>query len=100
LFGVFAFVQQATGWITREILRQARSRFPSAFAHELCSLRRGLFKVRQSFSHPGSVELIYGKHSHAALRATGTAGEPLSASTRGVSQRGIHDLNQRLVAGW
>jgi hypothetical protein len=32
------------------------------------------------------------------LRATGTTDQPLAASTGGIGERGIHNLNQRPVS--
>ena len=64
------------------------------------ALRILLFEFYQSLSQPDGVQLIDGKHSHATLRATRPAGQPVAAFLKGIGQRGIHNLNQLLVAGW
>jgi hypothetical protein len=84
LFRLLAFVQQAASWITGKIMRQPGNRFPSALPHASCTLRRALVQFRKSFSEADSIELIDGKHSDAALRASGTTDEPISASARSV----------------
>jgi hypothetical protein len=43
--------------------------------------------------------LIDGKHTDTALPASGTTDQPFSASTRYISQRGVHNLDQLLIAG-
>jgi hypothetical protein len=92
LFRLLAFIQQATDWITGKVLRQPGNRVPSALARPSGALRRTHFQIRKSLPEPRSIELIDGKHSDAALRAPGTAGDPLAASARGVGQRRVHDL--------
>lgn len=96
-FCLFAFVQPATRWITGKIFRRPGNRLPSAFAHAQSTLRRGLLQLSESFTQADGVDLIYGEHSYATLRATWTADEPLSAFTGNLSQRGIHYLDQHLI---
>jgi hypothetical protein len=49
---------------------------------------------------PQRIKLGNGKHSHAALRATNTADQPIAAALRDLSQRRIYDLHQLLVFVW
>jgi hypothetical protein len=60
---------------------------------------RSLLQNRKSGSQPGGIELIYGEHADAALRAAGSTDQPLSTPMSGVGQRGIHNLDQRVIPG-
>ena len=97
LFSLFAFVQQACDRIAREVIRQPGNRFPSALADVTGALRFASFQSGKSLSKSGSIELIDREHSDAALRASGTTGDPVATSASGVGQRRIYDLNQRLI---
>ncbi len=49
---------------------------------------------------PHRIQLTYGKHTDATLRASRTTRQPLAAASRSLSQGGIHDLNERGIPGW
>jgi hypothetical protein len=97
LLSLFAFVQQACDRVAGEVMRQPGNRFPSALAHASGALWFASLQFGKSLPQSGSIELIDWKRSHAALRAAGTADEPLATSARSLGQRRIHDLNQRLI---
>jgi hypothetical protein len=99
LFRILALVQQAAIWIAREVFRKPGNRFPSALTDVGSPAGCGLFQPRKPLPKPGSIELVYGEHSHATLRAAGPADEPLSASMSGIGQGSIHDLDQRVIPG-
>jgi hypothetical protein len=65
--------------------------------HPCGALRSALFQFREAFAEPERIELTYGKHANAALRASGTACEPVAASTRSIGERSVHNLNQGLI---
>jgi hypothetical protein len=97
-FRLFPAIQQPANRVSREILCQPGNRFPSALPRSCGSLRGALFQFREAFAEPERIELTYGKHANAALRTSGTAGEPVAASTRRISERRVHNLNQGLIA--
>ena len=70
------------------------------FEDAIRTLRIFLFEFRQAFSQADGVELINGKHSHATLRATRPASQPLAALLEGIVQGRIYNLDQLLVPGW
>ena len=84
LFRLLAFIQQAAGRISGKILRKPGNRFPRALAHPVRTFRCMLLQIRKSLLETDGVELIYGKHSDAALRTPGTTRQPLAALARGV----------------
>ena len=79
-------------------MRQTTHRLASPFPDVSCTLRREHFEFRETLAQPENVQLIDGKHSDATLRTTRTANEPVAASTRGICQRGVHDLDQLLIS--
>jgi hypothetical protein len=68
-------------------LSQASHCFAGAFAHAISPLGRKLLKLGKSAPQAQGVELIDGKNSDAALRASRPANQPLPAATRSFSQR-------------
>jgi hypothetical protein len=98
LFCLLSLVQQPISRITGEVLRQPGNRFPRPLPHAVGTFRRALSQIRKSFPEPGSIELIYGEDSNAALRATRTADEPLTAFMGGIGERRIYYLNQCLIS--
>jgi hypothetical protein len=95
--GVFSFVEQAARGIAGELRRQTGYRLASALPHPRCTLRRLLLKVGKSSAQASGIELIDGESADAALRATGAAGQPMSASAGHVGERGVDDLDQLLI---
>jgi hypothetical protein len=55
------------------------------------------FKVREAPSQSMGIQLINGKHTNAALRATGAADQPVAAPPLRVDQGSVHDLYQRAI---
>jgi hypothetical protein len=43
---------------------------------------------------PHRIQLVDGKHAHAALRASRTADQPFATAPRSIGQSRIHNLNQ------
>lgn len=64
-----------------------------------CALRIVLGQLRQPPLQARGIELIDGKHSDTALRATLSADQPALASASRISECAIDDLNQLLIAG-
>jgi len=65
-----------------------------------CTLRREHFEIRETLAQPASVKLIDGEHADATLRATWSTNKPAAASTRGICQRAVHDLDQLIYRRW
>ena len=61
--------------------------------HSGRTLRIGGFKFAQPFAQPLRVRLSDGEHSHAALVASGSAGDPGAALAHGLGHRRVHDLD-------
>jgi hypothetical protein len=59
-----------------------------------------LFQVRHSGAQTGRVQLADGEHTDAALRASDTARQPLTAPMNSLGEFRIHDLDELSVAGW
>jgi hypothetical protein len=57
------------------------------------------FKVREAPSQSMGIQLINGKHTNAALRATGAADQPVAAPPLRVGQGSVHDLYQLAIFG-
>ncbi len=66
-------------------------------AHALSSVRFGSRESGEPIPQPHRIELIDGKHSDAALCASPAAGQPRSALSRRLGERGIHDLDEFLI---
>jgi hypothetical protein len=91
-------MQQAASRIPGELPCKPGNGIARAFSHSSATLRRSRFQICKSFPEPDSIELTYGKHANAALRATRTTGEPFAASARRVGKRGVHNLHQLLIS--
>src|SRR6266852_7123415 len=68
--------------------------------HPGSTLGHPLFELAQPVLQPRCIELIDGERTHAALRASRTASQPVAASLRRVSQGRIHNLHQRMISSW
>ena len=63
-----------------------------------CALGIGLFQIRQTMLQAQRVERADGENADATLRASGAAHEPMAATTGGVGEGGVDELNKLLVA--
>lgn len=97
LASLLALAQDSGRGISGKSLRQASDRIPSAFPDRSGTPGMGGLQLRQSSPQSQGIELIDGKGADAALCATRTADEPVSAPACGVGQRGVNDLNQLLI---
>jgi hypothetical protein len=98
IFRLRTFVQHARLRIPGKIRRQPRDRSSRPRANAACPLRIRFFQIGQPVLQPHGIQLMNGKHSHTALRASGMACKPFAAAPRGIRQSSIHDLDQFTVA--
>lgn len=97
LFRLRTFVEHARLSIARKLRRQPLCRISRPQANTPRPLRVRLFKLSQPTLQPDRIQLIDGKHTHAALRASRTTHQPLAATARGIGQSSVHDLEQRPI---
>ncbi len=91
------FVKRARFRVPRKPLRQPRRRFPSPLANPRRPLRVRLFESGQPLLQPNRIQLVDGKHAHAALRASRSTRQPLAAAPRSLGQGSVHDPQQRRI---
>jgi len=92
------FVEHARSRIARKLRRQSPNRISRPQANPARPLRIRLFKISEPLLQPDPIQLIDGKYTHTALRASRTTHQPLAATPRGIGQSTIHDLDQRPIS--
>jgi hypothetical protein len=55
-------------------------------------------ELSQAPSQPGSVKLVNGKNSNAALSTSSAARQPAAAAAGGIGQSRIYDLHELVVS--
>jgi hypothetical protein len=93
-FCFLAFIQDATSGIAGKVWSQPFNRFLCSGANAAGSFRIAYFKLSHPVSQARSIKLIDRERADAALRAAGPAHQPVSASSSGVGQSGVHDLDE------
>jgi hypothetical protein len=99
LASFIGIVQKASLRISREIGGQASDAFASAFSNFRGALRSVRLKTIESLLQPDRIKLIDGKHTDAALRASGPANQPIAAFLDGFGQTRIDNLDQLSISG-
>ena len=87
-------MQPTRHWISRKIWRQPAHCVLGTRTHAGCPFRGALFKIGEALAKTESVELVDGKRSHAALRTSRPADQPLSATAGGFGESRVDNLNQ------
>jgi hypothetical protein len=86
-------VQHAADRISWKFGRQPSCRVASPLLHSRSALRCTLLQIGEPAPQTESIQLIDGKHSNAALRASRPAHQPLAASAGHIGERGVYDLD-------
>src|ERR1019366_6775441 len=97
LFRLRTFVEHSRFSVAGKLRRQPLNRISRPRSNTARLLRVRLFEVREPLLQSDRIQLINGKHTHAALRASRTTRQPLAATPRGLGQSSIHDLDQRAI---
>ncbi len=92
------FGQTATRRIARKFSRKTTNSLLSAAADTTRAVRIGVLKLCQPMAKTSRVQLIDGKDSMTALRAAGTAFEPVPAPRSRVVQRMLQDLDELTIS--
>ncbi len=99
LFRPLVLIEQPSLRIARKIRGQALDGLLHSFSHRSRTLRRIGLESNHPPPQPYYVELADGEHADAALAASRLAQKPVAASSRGVGECVIGNLDQDLVAG-
>jgi hypothetical protein len=99
-FRLRTFIEHARLRIAGKLCRQALNRISRPIADPPRPLRVRLFQVSQSPLQPQRIQLIDGKRTDTALRASGTTHQPLAATARSIGQSRVDDLDQDRIRGW
>src|SRR5258708_3583958 len=93
-----SLAQETCDGITGKLCRQSADCVASPRANAIRAVGCLRFQFCKSTPQSPSVELVDREHSNAALRASRTAHQPRAASSSGLGQCGVHDLNQLGIA--
>jgi hypothetical protein len=92
-------IQQAGGRVAREILAKPFDGSLRPLNHSMSAFGIVPHKLTQPLVQPSCIQLINGENPYAALRASWSTDQPISAASGGVGQRRVQDLNQLRVSG-
>jgi len=95
----FFLIENSCDGIAGKVGGKADTRVASTLTDCGSTMWSARLQLLQASLQAKSIELVDGKRSNAALRATGTADQPSAAAPGGISERGVNDLDQFLIPG-